>query len=339
VGYRFRFRRGFGQRVTSLAGALLLWPALNIPSARAADEGVSVMCPELAEARTAELEARARATLLTSELAATAAISCSGDTVVIRVEAGDESVTLKVRVAAATLREEVLRALDRALADLRARATPDARAEGAASAASGPSEPLEARPPPAKSDAPPPLPASAPAEASEEEDAPSEDERRGAWKLAATAHVMGESWGKVAAIGGGLGSGLSFDSSWWCGVRVGALRPLGLGQFAALEGYAMAEVAFTARAVAGMRLGVAAGPSLLFVSPSSGWSAAGATLKSAVRFEAQVGRPFRFGRVELAPWVGLRFFSSERGVRVAEQARLVLRGVMPQGGLALSLTE
>src|SRR3954462_12795154 len=52
VGYRFGFRRGFGQRVISLAGASLLWPALNIPSARAAD-GVVVACPELPEARAA----------------------------------------------------------------------------------------------------------------------------------------------------------------------------------------------------------------------------------------------------------------------------------------------
>jgi hypothetical protein len=150
---------------------------------------------------------------------------------------------------------------------------------------------------------------------------------------------MGESWGKRGAIGGGLGAGLSFDSTWRCGLRVGAFHPLGLGEFAVLEGHAMAEVAFTARAVAGLRFGVGAGPSMLFVSPSSGLSAAGATMRSAARFEAQLSRPFRFGRVELAPSVGLRFFSAERGVRVALQSRLVLAGVLPQVGLALSFGE
>ena len=332
MGYRFGFRRGFGQRVISLAGASVLWLALNIPSARAADEGVVVACPELPEARTAELEARARATLLTSELAATAAISCSGDTVVIRVEAGDDTVSLKLRVGPATLREEVLRALDRALADLRARVAPEPQGERATSAPSGSTEASEARPEPAKSEAPPPAPVVTPPEANR---ADLSSERR----LEVAAHVMGESWSKLGAIGGGLGAGLGFDSTWWCGVRVGAFYPVGLDGFAVLEGHAMAEVAFTARALAGLRFGVGAGPSLLFVSPSAGLSAAGGTLKSAARFEAQLSRPFRFGRVELAPWVGLRFFSAERGVHVAQNTRLVVGGVLPQGGLALSFGE
>lgn len=337
MGYRFGFRRGFGQRVVSLAVVPLLWPAFNIPSARAADGGVTVACPELPEARTAELEARARATLLTSELAATAAISCSGDSVVIRVEAGDESVTLKVRVEAATLREEVLRALDRALADLRARAKPEIQSAGGDSASSESPQPLETRSEPAKSDAMP-TPAVAAPEA-KQEDASSKPERQGRRGLEVAAYLMGESWSKVGAIGGGLGAGLSFDSIWQCGIRVGALRPLGHSDFAVLEGHALAEVAFTARALAGLRFGVGAGPSLLFVSPSSRLSAAGATLKSAVRFETDLSRPFRFGRVELSPWIGLRFFSAERGVRVAQHTRLLLGGVLPQGGLALSFAE
>jgi hypothetical protein len=334
VGYRFGFRRrrGFGQRVISLAWAPLLWLASNIPPARAAGDGAIVACPELPEERTAELEARARATLLTSELSATAAISCSGDTVVIRVEAGDDTVSLKLRVGPATLREEVLRALDRALADLRARVAPEPQGEGAGSPPSGSTEASEGRPEPAKSEAPPAVPVVTPLEASR---VAVSSERR----LEVAAHLMGESWSKLGAIGGGLGAGSSFDSTWWCGVRVGAFYPLGLDGFAVLEGHAMAEVAFTARALAGLRFGVGAGPSLLFVSPSSGLSAAGSTLKSAARFEAQLSRPFRFGRVELAPWVGLRFFSAERGVHVAQRERLVLGGVLPQGGLALSFGE
>ena len=332
VGYRFGFRRGFGQRVISLAGASLLALVLNIPSARAAGDGAIVACPELPEERTAELEARARATLLTSELAATAAISCSGNAVVIRVEAGDDSVTVKLRVGVATLREEVLRALDRALADLRARVSPEAQVEGAASASSGRTEASQARPEPAKVDAPTPVPVVTPPEAGRAD-------MSSARRLEVAAHLMGESWGKRGAIGGGLGAGLSFDSTWWCGVRVGAFHPLGRDELAVLEGHALAEVAFTARALAGFRFGVGAGPSLLFVSPSSGLSATGGTLKSAVRFEAQLSRPFRFGRVELAPWLGLRFFSAERGVRVGSDPRLVLGGALPQVGLVLSLGE
>ncbi|MES1186018.1 MAG: hypothetical protein ABUL60_19545, partial [Myxococcales bacterium] len=332
VGYRFGFRRGSGQRVISLAGAAQLCLGLNIPSARAASDGVVVTCPELPEARAAELEARARATVLTSELSATVAISCSGDGVVVRVEAGDDGVTLKLRVGAATLREEVLRALDRALAELRARTKPEVSGEGVANTTSGPTGPSAPEPEPAKPDAPPPVPVAPPPEAPRAEAASTRE-------LAVGAQLMGESWGKHGAIGGGLGAGLSFDSLWWLGVRVGAVHPFGLSEVAILEGHALVEAAFTARALAGFRFGVAAGPSLLFVSPQSGFSAPGATLKSAARFEARLSRPFRFGRVELAPWLGLRFFSAQRGVRVAQHPRVDLSGALPQVGLALSLFE
>lgn len=254
---------------------------------------------------------------------------------VVRVEAGDAGVTLKLRVGAATLREEVLRALDRALAELRARTKPEAPGEGVASATSGPTGPTgpsAPEPEPAKPDAPPPVPVATPPETPRAEAASTRE-------LAVGAQLMGESWGKHQAIGGGLGAGLSFDSSWWLGVRVGAVHPLGLSEVAILEGHALVEAAFTARALAGFRFGVGAGPSLLFVSPQSGFSATGATLKSAARFETRLSRPFRFGRVELAPWIGLRFFSAERGVRVAQHPRVDLSGALPQAGLALSLFE
>ena len=108
VGYRVGRQRGFGWRAISWALGTLLSLALNIPPARAIAEGsdpVVVACPGLPQAKTAELEARARATLLTSDLSATVAISCVGERVVVQVDAGDDSVTLKLRVLAATLRE------------------------------------------------------------------------------------------------------------------------------------------------------------------------------------------------------------------------------------------
>jgi hypothetical protein len=99
VGYRVAYQRGFGWRALSLAIGAVLPLASNIPPARAdadAVDGVVVVCPDLAEATSAELEARARATLLTSELSATVAISCVGEGVVmVQVDAGGDSVTLK----------------------------------------------------------------------------------------------------------------------------------------------------------------------------------------------------------------------------------------------------
>jgi hypothetical protein len=329
VGYRVAYQRGFGWRALSLAIGIPLPLALNIPLARAdvsANDGVVVACPDLAEARTAELEARARATLLTTDLSATVAISCVGDGVVVQVDAGGESVTLKLRVAAATLREEVLRALDRALADLGARVTtegPTATSAPAPSTVTGPGVPqpetdAAEKPPPASTPEPPPA-----------QPRTSETE--------VGVHVIGERWGNRLALGGGLRAAVHFDSTWSCGIRAGAFRPLGLGEATTVEAHAMLEATVTARGLAGLRFGVGAGPSLLFASPESGFVAPDATLKSALRVEVQIGRPFRWHAVELTPWVGARAFTAERGVRVAGQPRLVVGGVAPQVGLTLSL--
>jgi hypothetical protein len=328
----FAYQRGLGRRAIFLTGAALLGLVSNIPPARAAGEGVVVACPELPEARTAELEARARATLLTSEVAAKASISCAGDAVVIRVEAGDDGVTINLRVRAATLREEVLRALDRALADLRARMTPDAQVEAPPSGGSTGAESTETVVEPSTHAAPPPSTPATAAPAPSSVQAPSE---RG---MELGADLIGESWGTHAALGGGIEAGLNL-SPWRFGIRAGAFYPLGLGQLTAFEGHSLAEVAFTANALAGLRFGVGAGPSLLFVAPSSGLAASGGTSKSAVRVEAQLSRPFRFSRLSVAPWLGLRFFSAERGVRVAAQPRLVLGGVQPQLGVTFSFTQ
>lgn len=290
-------------------------------------------CPDLPEARTAELEVRARATLLTSEIAAKAAISCTGELVVVRVEADDDSVALQLRVRPATLREEVLRALDRALADLRARKTPAAEADGSLGA---PSTTGQSATTPAQAEKPKAPDVLAPADATP---SASEDEPPSRRELELGAQLMGESWGKQAALGGGVDAAVGFDSGWWCGIRVGAFRPLGVEDVSVIEGHALAEAAFTANALAGLRFGVGAGPSLLFASPGSGFSARGGTWKSAVRLEAQLSRPFRWGRVQLAPWLGLRFFTAERGVRVAQQTPVLLGGVQPQLGLALSLGD
>jgi hypothetical protein len=256
------------------------------------------------------------------------AISCVGEgVVVVQVDAGGDSVTLKLRVAAATLREEVMRALDRALADLGARVTPKGPTAApaptpstvTASGASqlGPDAAETAPPPPTHQPAPPDQPRATETEVG--------------------ALFVGERWGSKPAVGGGLRAAMRFDSTWSCGIRAGVLHPLALGEATVIEAHAMLEAAFTARSLAGLRFGLGVGPSLLFASPKSGFVAPGPTLKTALRIEAQLARPFRWRRAELTPWVGARTFTAERGVHVAEQARLVVGGIEPQVGLALSL--
>jgi hypothetical protein len=304
--------------------------AFNIPLARAdADAAgeVVVVCPDLPEARAAELEARARATLLTSDLSATVTISCVGERVAVQVDVGDDSVTLTLRVAAATLREEVLRALDRALADLSARVTPEGQTAAPAPAPSSVTGPAESQLNPDAAETPSPPPTLQPT--------PPTARRMSETEIGA--HVMGESWGDGPALGGGLRGAVRFDSTWSCAIRAGALYAVGLREATVVEAHAMLEAAVTANSLAGLRFAVGAGPSLLFASPKAGFVAQGATPKSALRIEAQIARPFRWHRAELTPWVGARTFNAERGLRVTERARLVVGGVHPQFGLALSL--
>ena len=340
MGYRVAYQRGIGWRALSSAIGAILPLALNIPPARAgADpvDGVALVCPNLAEATSAELEARARATLLTSDLSATVAISCINEgVVVVQVDAGGDSVSLRLRVLAATLREEVLRALDRALADLGARVTPGGQTAASAPAPStatgagaSPLAPDAAKTPPA-----PPTQQPAPPDQAVQPDQPDQPRAR---EMEVGALFMGERWGNKAALGGGLRAAVRFGSAWSCGVRAGALYPLALGEATVIEVHAMLEAAVTARDLAGLRFAVAAGPSLLFASPESGFATSGTTLKSALRVEAQIARPFRWHWAELTPWVGARTFTEERGVRVVKQTRLVVGGVQPQFGLALSL--
>jgi hypothetical protein len=286
-----------------------------------------VTCPDLPEATAAELEARARATLLTTDLPATVAISCAGERVVVQADAAGDSVTLKLRVAAATLREEVLRALDRALADLGARVRLEGPAAAAAPASSPGTETNVSRLGPDAVETPPAPPA--------RPLAPSSQPRASETELGA--HVLGESWGEMPALGGGLRAALRFDSTWSCGIRAGVLHPLSLREATVVEAHAVLEAAVTPRGLAGLRFGVGAGPSVLFASPESGFVASGATLKSALRIEAQIARPFRWHKAELTPWIGARTFTAERGVQVAGEARLVVSGVQPQVGLAVSL--
>lgn len=151
------------------------------------------------------------------------------------------------------------------------------------------------------------------------------------------ASFIGERWGKTPALGAGLRAALRFDSTWSCGIRAGAMHPLGFGEATVVEAHAVLEAAVIARSLGGLRFGIGVGPSLLFASPESGFAAPSATQKSALRIEAQLSRPFRWHWAELTPWLGARTFSAERGVRVTSQTRLVVGSVEPQVGVALSL--
>jgi len=292
-----------------------------------------VDCSDLTAEQSSELEARARATLLTAELEATVVISCAAGSAEIRVVAGDESVVLKSAISPSTWREQLLDLLDQALTELRARrapqtSRPDAEAHEIVPAQTTPPRPVEAAWPP--SPAAPPAPRARPI---------ARPERRFQPETEVGLRAATELWGAHFALGAGVGGARRVASRWWSGLRVGFFYVSLPNTFSVREGHAIADATFEPRAFAGLRLSLGAGPSVLVVTPRSDLLAKDGTVRIAVRVEAQLSRPFRWGQFQLAPWLGLRLFSAERGVRVSKSSQLAIGGVLPQVGLALAYRQ
>jgi hypothetical protein len=90
---------------------------------------------------------------------------------------------------------------------------------------------------------------------------------------------------------------------------------------------------------AGVRLALALGPSALFVQPHGELTPASSTARVSLFAAVQVSRAIWLGRFGLLPQLGLRLFSSERGVRIDRQRQLVLGGLTPHVSLGLAYMD
>jgi hypothetical protein len=133
-----------------------------------------------------------------------------------------------------------------------------------------------------------------------------------------------ETWGLNLAAGATLGLEHSSEE-WSYAVIVGSARGVSAQPlFRVSEWTAAGELGWQPPGSSSVRLSARLGMSLLVVDPKSGVAATSSTVKSAAFAELDVSRPIWFGRLGLAPGLGVRFFSARRTVAVDGQQELQL---------------
>ena len=312
-----------------LSGVLLLWAA----PCWAGDNLVRVACNSLSTEQASEVEARVRASLLTSEqLARQVRIACQPGTASVEVDSSSGSLARQVPTSALRLQDELVEAVDELLRELAER-----RAEAAHATAQEPAvrqaEPLPARPDPSSGLAPP-LPAAISTERlAWLTGSPAPVTTTSAVKPELLAEATAESWSGVLALGGNLSVSHGTGALRY-GLSVGGANASGVSaSFAVNEWRARAELGWQPPWAAGFRGALGFGPSLLIVTPEGDTVARAGTVSRAWFAELALVRPFWFGSLGLAPSVTLRLFAAGRDVNVDASRRFALAGVAPAFGL------
>jgi hypothetical protein len=309
-----------------LSGAVAsAWLALAFPVS--AQEGsVRISCAEVRTERVAEVESRVRANLLTSDSPATVVIACGSDHVEVQATAGERTAGARLATTEETWRDDVLRAVDQALQDLTA-------IDSTADLEPAPA-PVEE---PSTAIAPVPRPYTPPVVVTPARAAPARSPapatRLG---IEPAATFRSELWRDRLALGGLLGVVLR-TRPLFCSLRAGVLRPVSQDSRFEIDEFSWSVgVSYQPSFGAGLRASLNAGASLLLVTPSGQLISRTGTTSAAPFFDAELSRPFSFGQFAVVPALGLRWFSSERGVRLDTKERFLLRGVAPHLGVGLA---
>lgn len=299
---------------------------------RAEERSVTVACPQLDREAAAEIESRARAALLTSDLRASITIDCEAEAVVVSAQSAAESSSVRATPASATFRDEVLAAVDAALEQLRSAPAPGIPPAGSNVADAAPPEPpAPVAPAPLTAAQPAATAAPAPSTAPPVQTVPAPPNTSHAEVYAAAGLEAWSAGVAGTASLGARGGGRYFR----LGVRGGAARQLAQDQSFSATELSLTVEALLALDFAGLRAALSAGPSWLAVSPSGDVTALGDSSTTALVVSAELSRPVWLGRFAVVPALGIRGFSSKRGVRLDRSERLVLGGYQPSVTLAL----
>ena len=319
------------RRLGALTGAVLL----SAGPAWAGDELVHVGCDELSSEQAAEVEARVRASLLTSELVAQQVrISCQPRNATVEMDSSWGTLAREVPTSALRLQDELVDAVDQLLHELSER-----RAQAAHALESEPAPlPRAGLPqsvPDASSALPPPLPAALVAQSAPLADAPSPIGATWITGPELLAEATAELWSSVLGLGGNVGFSHGSRSLRY-GLSVGgATANDAHAGFGVNEWRARVELGWQPPWAAGFRGAFGFGPSLLNVTPKGDTLPRASTVSSAWFAELALLRPFWFGDLGLAPSVALRLFSAERYVNVDASQRFKLSGLSPALGLGV----
>jgi len=296
-----------------LAIAALLAVARAAP---AQDDSVRVTCDALTLDDAAQVEARTRATLLTSaDGSSSVRIDCIAQTATVRVVAGERTESTQLTLPAENAREALLAAVERTLEALERPgggvAAGGLPASSSNAAAASTEAVVVSTPEPEPTRPAPPAP----------------ERRASTWELGAG--VLGELWQGATGLGAGLVAQRRF-APWSAGVRFGWLTPSGQDDaFRANEFHAFAFGAFEEERVTGVRGALGGGISVLTVVPDADLVTRSSTTLPLVFLDLGLSRPVRFGRAWLLPAIDVRLFPGRREVTVDATRRLVLPPVCP----------
>jgi hypothetical protein len=318
-----------------LAAALLLLAWCR--TARA-DARLDLACPELTREQAAELEARVRASLLTTTVVTErVSIACGAEGASVLVETSVRHAARELSLTAADPREQLLAAVEAALRELSeapasaapSEAVPDVGENVAlAPATAVPAPPPAATAPRALAPAAPTPPAPV------VQRAPSS-----ARALELSLGARAEPWRDGLALGAAHGAAYGTRVFAIGVVAAGVSELHGRDEFAISEWSGALDATWQPRWAWGFRGQLGAGPSLLLVTPRAELAARDTTQRSAWFVELALSRPIRLGSVwAVSPGLGARAFTAQRNVNVNGRRELELGGVVPRLGLGISYT-
>jgi hypothetical protein len=269
---------------------------------------LEVICGDLSAEVTAEVEARARASLLAESADTAIRVRCEAETVTVLALASGRSETVELVLTRDQPVDAILRAVERALQALR---------DETQSTATFPAEQASGPPADIPSAALSPSPA-APAPSAARPTPPSAKPQARARKYSLAARVsaglLAELWSHLFVYGGRAGAELGL-APWSLGLAVGCVTSTEQeAAFVATEWHAIAFGSFEATALAGFRGSVGLGGSLLVATPSEGLVAPNGSTEPGLFAYFAISRPFRFGRVALVPALHLRTFFARREI-------------------------
>lgn len=321
-GCKTTFFRRLGPSAALVFGLLASSPAWG------ADPEFALTCPDLGSEPAAEVEARARATLLTTTLEVTRLeVSCSGARATVVVRAGALEATEHADLVGTDSKGALVDAVDRAIQEL-ARLQANAASEPPL-ADSPPSEP-PAEPVTAAQKTPPKAVVAPPSSGS------ARSEAQPSGSLVISALALGELWQQSAAAGGALGVAWQWHTLSLGVVLVAATALPRPSTFWANEYSGTLTLTWTPTWAHGFRGRVGLGPSLLDIIPRADIEAQGSTRVGAWFAELGIARPFASGHWAFVPELGARVFSAERFTNLDGNPELVLPYFVPRLAFGLA---
>lgn len=286
---------------------------------------MSIECPGLSREQTAEVEARARAALLTAGLdVAELELGCDAEQVRAKLRVRGETSESVVPLDAGAVPGQLMRALDGAIQ----RSTqphepqPEPAAPSSATfesdrAPSVSTQPTIAAPPPSAEPRRAPVPPRGP-------------------RLVASVAAGGvlEAWGSRLVPGALLHSrfgGEQVGVTWSASYQVAQASLFRVGELGVALG-----ADYRPQRAGGLVLEASVGFSLLSVTPHAPYRPRGATSLSAGFVRALLARPIALGRFAIVPSAGVRLFTAPRRLRLDGQQQLKLGYAAPELLLGVS---